>query len=764
MAVRLRVNADVRGQAQVDQLTRSVGRLGRQTATSATQMTALERAALRGRMSFQSLSTVLNVGVVAGFAAVGFAINRFVRDTFEAGNLIEGLEIRFQLLFGSVEEGARAFDVLNEFAARVPFSLEDIAAASGNLAVVSNDADELANVLEITGNVAAATGLSFRQTAEQIQRSFAGGIASADVFRERGVRAMLGFEAGVTVSVERTIQRFNEVFGRGGTFGTATDLLAETLQGQVSLVQDAYFQFRRVVSEEFFDFLTSRIRNLVGDFQNNASELERIARRIGQGFVNAIIAIEESITFLVENFQTLRNVVLAFVGIRFVAIVNSWTAALTVFATTARGGTGAMVALNTAIRANPFGIIVTAITAGVTAIILFREQIAGLIGQLDELIRRGNSLNAQADAAEARARVEEDIANSVRRAVEAKNAEEMAIRETSAAQREFNNLVTEAEEAYGSLNDLLIIHETRAQGILDFRHAELGIIRDVEEREERRNRLLEQANERIRIRNEANRNYQQQINDALQTEADRLQSVNNLILEQTGLRRRAFDDAVRTAEVAQMTQEAIEAANRREQARVGGLTPEISQEQIEQIMMQEAAWESVHEVIDNISSSIVDDLFDSIRSGENVFDSLRNSALRALNDIARQVASSALSDIFSRGVQSATGGAGGSVLNTIFGGARRVLGFQNGGIVPGGAPYTDRVPALLTPGERVIPRNEVNQPTGGNTNVTNINISGNVDQRAIDQIRSVIASSSAEVGESNRTFTRNTRGLRPRRR
>ena len=25
------------------------------------------------------------------------------------------------------------------------------------------------------------------------------------------------------------------------------------------------------------------------------------------------------------------------------------------------------------------------------------------------------------------------------------------------------------------------------------------------------------------------------------------------------------------------------------------------------------------------------------------------------------------------------------------------------GIVPGGAPYTDRVPAMLTPGERVIP-------------------------------------------------------------
>ena len=54
---------------------------------------------------------------------------------------------------------------------------------------------DLQKMLEITGNVAATTGLDFRTAAEQIQRSFAGGIAAADVFRERGVRALLGFKA-----------------------------------------------------------------------------------------------------------------------------------------------------------------------------------------------------------------------------------------------------------------------------------------------------------------------------------------------------------------------------------------------------------------------------------------------------------------------------------------------------------------------------------------------------------------------------------------
>ena len=58
--------------------------------------------------------------------------------------------------------------------------------------------------MKITGNVAAVTGLDFRTTAEQIQRSMSAGISAADLFRDRGVKDMLGFKAGATVSVEET--------------------------------------------------------------------------------------------------------------------------------------------------------------------------------------------------------------------------------------------------------------------------------------------------------------------------------------------------------------------------------------------------------------------------------------------------------------------------------------------------------------------------------------------------------------------------------
>jgi len=123
-------------------------------------------------------------------AFVGLGAGLVVKSFITTGKSIEDLQVRLKQLFGSTQEGAKAFDVMANFASKVPFSLEQIQEASGNLAVVAGDADRLSKILEITGNVASVTGLDFRTTAEQIQRSFSAGIASADIFREKGVRDM----------------------------------------------------------------------------------------------------------------------------------------------------------------------------------------------------------------------------------------------------------------------------------------------------------------------------------------------------------------------------------------------------------------------------------------------------------------------------------------------------------------------------------------------------------------------------------------------
>jgi len=240
-----------------------------------------------------------------------------IRSIIGTGRSIEDLNVRLKQLFGSAEEGAKAFDVMANFASKVPFSLEEIQQASGNLAVVATDANQLSKILEITGNVASVTGLDFAQTAEQIQRSFAGGIASADVFRERGVRDMLGFSAGATVSAEETIKAFEKVFSKGGRFGKATDELATTFTGTLSMLGDKLFNFKRdVAGEGFFDELKKEFKSLNQFIEENSADFEAIGKAISKvltvavkAFATAVRAVAKAVGFVRRQIENLLRLI-----------------------------------------------------------------------------------------------------------------------------------------------------------------------------------------------------------------------------------------------------------------------------------------------------------------------------------------------------------------------------------------------------------------------------------------------------------------------
>jgi len=251
-------------------------------------------------------------------ALVGIGAGVAIKSFVDVGRQVESLQIRLKFLFGSVEEGAKAFDVMSKFASKVPFSLEQIQAGAGNLAVVAKDAEELSKVLEITGNVASVTGLDFQTTAEQIQRSLSAGIASADIFRERGVRDLLGFKAGATVTAEETAEAFERVFGKGGRFAGATDDLADTLTGTLSMLGDKLFNFQKVVAEGFLVGLKKEFGELDKFFQDNQEQIDKIAKSIGVGLSNAVIGFGEAVQFVADNFKTLKAFVAGFIAFKLV--------------------------------------------------------------------------------------------------------------------------------------------------------------------------------------------------------------------------------------------------------------------------------------------------------------------------------------------------------------------------------------------------------------------------------------------------------------
>ena len=302
-------------------------------------------------------------------AFIGLGTGLAVRSLVNTGKQIEGLQVRLKFLFGSAQEGARAFDEMSKFASKVPFSLEEIQSGSGVLSVVSKDAKELAHLMEITGNVASVTGLDFRTTAEQIQRSFSAGISSADIFREKGVRAMLGFKAGATVSVEETAQAFKRVFGKGGQFGSATDELAKTFEGTLSMIGDSFFNLkRRILDAGFFEELKIQFQALDKFVKENEKTFNEFATTVGQGLASALRGVVSILKFFHNNMTAIIETIKILIGFALIKFFLNLSLAI-------KGATVSMLAFNSATKKNLL------IGAGAT-VIMNIQKIIDLIAEL----------------------------------------------------------------------------------------------------------------------------------------------------------------------------------------------------------------------------------------------------------------------------------------------------------------------------------------------------------------------------------------------
>ena len=262
-------------------------------------------------------------------AFIGLGAGLVIRSIVNTGKQIEGLQVRLKFLFGTAQEGAKAFDEMAKFASKVPFSLEEIQAGSGVLAVVSEDAKEMAKLMKITGNVAAVTGLDFRTTAEQIQRSMSAGISAADLFRDRGVKAMLGFKAGATVSIEETVAAFDRVFGEGGQFDGATDELAKTFEGTLSMIGDKVFNFKRTLLDAgFFSQLKKQFGDLNKSLEQNSATMDKIAITIGTVLAIAVEKIADGFKLMAKHSKALGTAFKVLISLKIASMLISWGRAL----------------------------------------------------------------------------------------------------------------------------------------------------------------------------------------------------------------------------------------------------------------------------------------------------------------------------------------------------------------------------------------------------------------------------------------------------
>ena len=321
----------------------------------------------------QTAKSSFSLGTAFKFAMGALAtvgIGKMIKGFVAVGKEVESLNLRFKYLFGSAQEGALAFAELNKFAATVPFSLGEIAAGSGNLATVAGDAKGLAEIMKITGNVAAVAGMDFKTTAEQIQRSFSAGISAADLFRDKGIKAMLGFKDGVKYTVEETQEVFKEAFGPGGIYSTAADDFAKTFAGTLSMIGDTYRKFQETVSGAFFDELKNQFGDLDTFLKDNMDTITQLGEQLGAGFVKALKIAGATIKFLSDNVRLLTG---AFITLAVAKITYSFR----LLKIELKGVTTVMGLFNAVVGANPFVKLFSILLGLGTAIYVFRDALFG---------------------------------------------------------------------------------------------------------------------------------------------------------------------------------------------------------------------------------------------------------------------------------------------------------------------------------------------------------------------------------------------------
>lgn len=262
-----------RARASSDGIARGQGAL--QSALSGTRSTVSSLA--------NEFSVLRAAAVVAGAAFVG---RSFIGTASEFENI--GIQIRF--LTKSTKEAADATKLLRDYAAETPFSLEEISRSAPSLLAVSKGTEELARNLKITGDIAAATGLTFDVTAQQLQMAMSAGIASADTFRLRSVGSMLGFQAGVATSAEETKRKIYDMwFGPGSATNTlkgAAEAMKDTWTGITSMLGDKWVSFKADLMDGGpFEFLKASFAELNARADANFGGIKNVAHSTGAAIV-----------------------------------------------------------------------------------------------------------------------------------------------------------------------------------------------------------------------------------------------------------------------------------------------------------------------------------------------------------------------------------------------------------------------------------------------------------------------------------------------
>jgi len=225
----------------------------------------------RARSSGTSLSglwkqVAIGMGLTMGIPALIRGVKNLASSFLGVSIELEQYTIRLKTLLGSQEAASKAMGHFQDIASKLPFTLDEVIESGIRLTTIKVPFKDW---LIPIADVAAAFGLDLPTATDQFSRAMSAGLGAADWFREKGISAMIRDFAKLKYGIDDlskagTAKLKEVMYEWAKTFEGSSEEMSKTWSGTISMIQDAWFQFRSTIMEAgIFDALKEGLQDVL---------------------------------------------------------------------------------------------------------------------------------------------------------------------------------------------------------------------------------------------------------------------------------------------------------------------------------------------------------------------------------------------------------------------------------------------------------------------------------------------------------------------
>lgn len=317
-------------------------------------------------------SVFKKIGQTAATVFAASTLKDFVKNVATVRGEFQQLEMAFKTMLGSEEKADNLMSQLIQTAATTPFGMSDIAQASKQLLAYGVEAEDVNETLIRLGDIAAGLSIPIGDLAYLYGTTMVQGrLFTQDLrqFTGRGIPLTeeLAKQFGVTkdkvsalvtegkVGFPEVQQAIISLTSEGGKFGGLMAAQSQTITGQISNIEDAI--------EQMFNELGKRSEGVISDTLGVVSELVENWETVGKVLL-----------VVISTYGAYKAAVLAVAAAHKVAAIWGEVQAFLSLTKCITSAKDAMLLLNMATKANPIGLVLSAVAAAATAFVLFRDK------------------------------------------------------------------------------------------------------------------------------------------------------------------------------------------------------------------------------------------------------------------------------------------------------------------------------------------------------------------------------------------------------